>query len=268
MSGLTFTEIQLMANRLRISVISYLNSIPFVYGLTHDNNLEAELSFAPPAMTAQKFELGEADIVLTSAAIVPSLKDAEVITDYCIGAVGPVRTVVIMSNEPIEQVRRIWVDSHSRSSIQLAGYLAKNCWKINPEWIELSDYNFNVKDLKSGDAVLLIGDKVFEHEGEEKYCYDLAQEWIKETKLPFTFGLWVARKGISGEVISQLQNALTYGLEHIYEAILELGHGDKEYAYEYLTQNIDYLLDTDKRIAVEKLWKFGLKVCPKPAPAE
>ena len=78
----------MMAVNAKITAVSYLNTIPFIYGLRHHANLGAELLLAPPATCYQKFLEGEADIALMPAAMVPSLPDAEVITDYCIGAIG------------------------------------------------------------------------------------------------------------------------------------------------------------------------------------
>ena len=171
----------------------------------------------------------------------------------------------MVSNSPIAQVRRIFLDAHSKTSVQLCGYLAKNLWKIEPEWHAMEDYSL-LDSAEQGDAFLLIGDKVFDNEGRFAYSYDLAEEWHKATKMPFTFAVWVARKGLSYEVRDELQAAFTYGMEHIYEAILESGYADREYAYEYLTENIDFLFDIQKHNALKKFWDYGLKVEPKVNP--
>ena len=254
-----------MAVNTKIIAVSYLNTIPFIYGLRHHSNLGADLLLAPPATCYQNFVEGKADIALMPAAMVPSLADAEIVTDYCIGAVGKVRTVVVVSNSPIAQVRRIFLDAHSKTSVQLCGYLAKNLWKIEPEWHAMEDYSL-LDSAEQGDAFLLIGDKVFDNEGRFAYSYDLAEEWHKATKMPFTFAVWVARKGLSYEVRDELQAAFTYGMEHIYEAILESGYAEREYAYEYLTENIDFLFDIQKHNALKKFWDYGLKVTPKVNP--
>lgn len=254
-----------MAVNAKIVAVSYLNTIPFIYGLRHHANLGAELLLAPPATCYQKFLEGEADIALMPVAMVPSLLDAEIITDYCIGAAGKVRTVVVMSNSSIDKVRRIYLDAHSKTSVQLCGYLAKNVWHIEPEWVAMSDYSV-LDHAEEGDAFLLIGDKVFDNEGKFANIYDLADEWHKATKLPFTFAVWVARKGLSYEVRDELQAAFTFGVEHIYEAILESDYAECDYAYEYLTQNIDFLFDLQKNNALKKFWDYGLKVEPKVNP--
>ena len=249
----------------QITAVSYLNTIPFIYGLRHHAKLGADLLLAPPADCYENFKEGKADIALMPVAMVPSLPDAEIITDYCIGASGPVRTVVLVSNTPISKVRRILLDPHSKTSVQLCGFLSQRLWKIAPEWVEMSDYAV-LDSPTDGDAYLLIGDKVFDNEGKFSYTYDLAEEWQKATGMPFTFAVWVARKGVAYEVRDALQEAFTFGVEHIYEAILESNYADREYAYDYLTRNIDFLFDIQKHNALKKFWDFGLKVKPKVNP--
>ena len=108
-----------MGINAKIAAISYLNTIPFVYGIRHEGSLCAEMFFAPPSENVRQFIEGKVDLALIPAAVVPTLKDADIITAYCIGAVGAVRTVVVVSNTPIEQVERIWLDGHSHTSLHL-----------------------------------------------------------------------------------------------------------------------------------------------------
>lgn len=251
----------------RISAVSYLNTIPFIYGIEHaDRPLRAELQLAPPATCAQNFIEGRADIALLPAAVVPQLKNYELLPDYCIGAVGSVRTVMLFSNDPLAQVRRIFLDPHSRTSVQLAGWLAAHKWMISPEWYALEDYA-QALHPESGDAFLLIGDKVFDYEGHFSFAWDLASEWQQATSLPFAFAVWVARKGTPYEVTDALTEALTFGVEHTYEAVLHYGFDKKPYdAYDYLTRNIDFLFDNEKHRALQKFWDSGVKITPRVNP--
>ncbi len=255
-----------MAMVPKIAAVSYLNTIPFIYGIEHEGNFSAELLLANPADCAKAFLDGDVDIALVPAAVVPTLPLAEVVSEFCIGASGEVRTVVILSDDPIDKVKRIFLDPHSRTSVQLAGYLAKHHWKISPEWLSLDDYS-QLSHAEDGDAFLLIGDKVFEHEDEFDYTYDLAREWMAATSLPFAFAVWVARKGTSYDLIDQLEAALTYGVEHTYEAIIEYRNdGSTVESYKYLTENIDFLFDNQKRKALKKFWDAGIKIEPKSNP--
>ena len=249
----------------KIAAISYLNTIPFIYGIKQTLPAEVSLLLTPPAQTIENFKNGNADIALVSSAEVPALRDADIVSDYCIGCCGRVRTVVVVSNSPIEKVRRIWLDSHSRTSVQLVGYLAQHLWKIDPEFMLLDQYAI-LDTPTAEDAFLLIGDKVFDAEGKFAYAYDLGEEWQRATSLPFTFAVWVARKGLSYEWHDRLEEALTFGIEHTYEAILDSRYADRPYAYEYLTQNIDYLFDAQKHKSLKKFWDYGLKIRPKVNP--
>ena len=249
----------------RIAAVSYLNTIPFIYGIEHANNLRAELLLTPPALCAENFAAGKADIALLPAAVFPSLKSVELLPDYCIGAGGPVRTVVVVSTEPIERAERIYLDAHSRTSVQLTGYLAKYKWNISPEWLHLADYS-QLDRPAAGDAFLLIGDKVFESEGRFRYSYDLAAVWRAQTRLPFAFALWVARKGTSYEITDALERSLTFGVERIYEAVAQsryVGRDNGLGAYDYLTRNIDFMLDEEKHRALKKFWDAGIRIVPR-----
>ena len=183
-----------------IAAVSYLNTIPFIYGIRHEGNFRADLLLSPPSECTKNYVVGRAELALLPAAAVPSLKSTDVITEYCIGAVGPVRTVVLLSDGPVSEVRRVFLDPHSQTSVHLDGYLAAHRWKIAPEWYSLDDYE-QLRHAQEGDAFLLIGDKVFDHEEKFRYKYDLAAEWQAATKLPFAFAVWVARKGTPYEVI-------------------------------------------------------------------
>ena len=255
----------MMALIPRIAAVSYLNTIPFIYGIRHAGNLRAELLLTPPALCASNFIDGNADIALLPSAVVPRLKDAELVTDFCIGAEGEVRTVVVVSNTPIEEVRRIWLDAHSRTSVQLTGYLAARRWKIAPQWLDMSDYAV-LDTPQEGDAFLLIGDKVFDHEDEFIYSYDLAAEWREATGLPFAFAVWVAHAEVDADTVESLQHALTYGLEHGYEALLDSPFAaDSAAAYGELLQ-FDYIFDNQKNQALQKFWDSGVKVAPRANP--
>lgn len=254
-----------MATIPRIAAVSYLNTIPFIYGIEHEGSLRADLRLLPPAQCAAAYVSGEVDIALLPAAVVPDLPMTDIVTDYCIGASGAVRTVVVVSDSPIAQVGRIWLDSHSRTSVQLTGYLAKYKWNISPEWLHLADYS-QLDRPAAGDAFLLIGDKVFESEGRFRYSYDLAAEWRALTRLPFAFALWVARKGTSYEITDALERSLTFGVERIYEAVARsryVGRDNGLGAYDYLTRNIDFMLDEEKHRALKKFWDAGIRIVPR-----
>ncbi len=217
---------------INVAAVSYLNTIPFC----------------------------EADIALVPAGGLPLIKDPDfdVVTSWCIGAEGPVRTVVMVSGAPLKAIKKVWLDGDSHTSVELARLLASKYWKIAPEWAPLDD-PARLAAPGEGDAFVLIGDKVFDNEGRFAHSWDLADEWAKYSKLPFVFAVWVARKSVPAETLAALENALTLGVERIYESILESPYADRPYAYEYLTRNIDYFFDEQKRRGLGRFWDEGLK---------
>jgi chorismate dehydratase len=249
----------------KIAAVSYLNTVPFIYGITHAGALRADLLLSPPAGCARAFLDKKADIALVPTGSLGMFDDAEIVTDFCIGAEKSVRTVVVMSNTPIRETKALWLDSHSMTSALLTRILAAELWNITPQWNELTDYSAADRP-EDGDAFLFIGDKVFDYEGRFKYTYDLADCWRELTGKPFVFAVWIARKGTDPAVIEALELSLTLGVERIWEAIVEYGHDGKDYAYSYLTENIDFLFDNQKHRALELFWEKGLKAVPRANP--
>ncbi len=254
-----------MAIPVKIAAVSYLNTVPFVYGIKHAEDLRAELLLAPPAICAKHFRDEEVDVALVPVGSLPTLSNYQIITDYCLGSAGGVRTVTLMSDVPVERVRRIWLDSHSLTSVLLVKILAKELWKISPEWVELSDYSA-IEHRQPEDGFLLIGDKVFDNESKFAKIYDLSDEWKRLTGMPMVFAVWVAREGVAPEVIDALEAALTLGVERIWEAIVEEGHAEKPFAYHYLTESLDFLFDHQKHKALEQFWEKGQKFVPRANP--
>ncbi len=253
----------------RIVAVSYLNTIPFVYGMERGGLLAGaghpELSLVHPAACADALASGAADVGLIPAAALLSLPDLTIITPYCIGATGAVRTVVVMSNSPISQIETLYGDVESRTSCLLARILCSNYWHISPQWRPLHDLSL-LDTLPEGAGCVLIGDKVFAQEGRFRYSYDLSEVWHAYTSLPFAFALWVARPDVAAQIEAPLTEALSYGLKHIPEAIEAHGYGAHPHAEEYLTQHIDFVLDTQKRQALARFWEEGREVEP-PSPS-
>lgn len=248
-------------SQIKIAAVSYLNSIAFTYGILNSGLIDAELTLAPPVECTDLLRSGEVDLALVPIAAIPSLGDEyEIVTSHCIGASAEVRTVMLMSDESPEDIKRIWLDTHSQSSVKLLAHLAEHHFKISPKWLLLKDMS-RVEHPQDGDAFLLIGDKVFDHEGIFEYNFDLAQEWINYCGLPFVFAAWCAPKSIDPERLAELEDALTWGVEHTYEALCALRPEiDPADGYSYLTENIDTMLDGSKREAIDRFWSSQSRI--------
>lgn len=239
--------------RVRVATISYINSIPFVYGLTHaDNALRADLLLHTPSRCVKAFIDNECDIAIVPVGALDTLGKYKIVSSYCISSSYDVHTVALMSNSPIEEITKIYIDGDSRTSAKLIKILARDYWNITPEYEQIDARNINPDDYPRGTGFMLIGDKVFEAEKHFTYFYDLVSAWNKMTNLPFVFAVWVAKEGVPEAVINALNNSLEYGLKSIDQAIAEHVKGiTHNAAKEYLTKNIEYTLTQDKRRAIE-----------------
>ncbi len=250
-------------SKIKIASVSYLNSVPFNFGITNSGAIDAELQLATPSECSRMLRSGEVDIALIPVAEFPDLQrelGVEIVTSHCIGAVSAVRSVVLMSDERPCDIQRIWLDPDSRTSVKLMAYLCREHLHIDPKWLRLSSME-SLQHPEDGDAFLLIGDKVFEHEDEFEYTIDLAEEWISHSGLPFVFAVWCSRSDVDQKTLDQLEDALTWGVEHTYEAMISLRPDiEIEDGYRYLTENIDTLLDSAKREGMAKFLSSNLRI--------
>ncbi|MCX6231425.1 MAG: menaquinone biosynthesis protein [Bacteroidetes bacterium] len=233
---------------IKISAVSYLNTFPFIYGMENSGLLHGfEIEKDVPALCAEKLIANKADIGLVPVAVIPLIKTPCIITDFCIGATGKVKTVLLLSNQSLDKITKIYLDFESRTSVQLVKVLSKHYWKINPQWEKLSnDFDHNFKE---GEAVVLIGDKTFTATEKYSYIYDLASEWIQFTSLPFVFAAWVANKEIPDTFVTDLNAALKFGINHINETVSAYKKSIPSTidAKDYFINNISYQLDEAKR---------------------
>ena len=100
----------------------------------------------------------------------------------------------------------------------------------------------------------------------KRRCLRTTTRWKPFGKLPFAFAVWVAHRDVEPETVEALQHALTFGLEHGYEAVLESAFAaDPGQAYEGLSR-FDYIFDNQKDKALKQFWDSGLKVAPRANP--
>jgi chorismate dehydratase len=239
--------------KIRISAVKYANTFPFIYGLTESGfDKKVILETDHPAECAAKLISGRADIGLIPVAALPLMKEYHIITDYCLGAYGKVRTVMLLSNCPFDEIESINLDYRSRSSVNLARILAKNWWKKDFKWNNTAS-DFDFINIPLNQAVVLIGDQCFEYEDSFKFKTDLAEEWNKFTGLPFAFACWTSNRELDKAFVSEFNNALRMGVENIPAVIEKYGDASSikgENLRIYLTKNMNFDLNADKRNAI------------------
>lgn len=201
-----------------------------------------------PARIAQMLIDGSADLGLIPVAVIPFLSEAHIVTDFCIGADGPVASVCLFSDVPMEEVTKVYLDYQSRTSVMLARVLLKEFWKSGAEIVAArgEDYRDEIKGTVAG---LVIGDRALHQRSRSPYIYDLAEAWKQHTGLPFVFAAWISNKPLPAGFLADFNEANAQGLLQIDAVVAEnpSPHFDLR---AYFTEFIDYKLNDKKREAL------------------
>lgn len=241
------------SEKIRISAVNFANTYPFIYGLTETGfGSKIILTTDHPADCAAKLASGKVDVGLIPVAALPSIKDSHIITEFCLGAYGRVRTVMLLSNCPFNEIKKINLDFRSRSSVNLARILAKNSWKRDFIWNNTSE-GFDFLNIPGNEANVLIGDRCFEYESKFMFRIDLAEEWFNYTGLPFAFACWTSNKKLDDGFLAEFNAALGKGVNNIPAVVEKYGKSGTirgEDLRIYLTQNMSFDLNDDKRNAI------------------
>lgn len=237
--------------KIKVGIVNYLNTKPLVYGLERPPISEQiELIGDYPARVAEMLLNDEIDVGLVPVAVLPLLPEYHIVGNYCIGTEGEIASVALFSEVPMNEIRKVYLDYQSRTSVALLKYLMKEYWGINPEIVEATSEDYR-KEIKGTTAGLVIGDRAFEQRKISTFIYDLGSEWRSITGLPFVFAAWVSKKPLPDEFIRIFDEANALGLQHIDE-IVAAAASDIYDLKKYYTLHLSYKLDEAKREAVKK----------------
>lgn len=233
-----------------MAAVSYLNTKPLLYGIKKHPILDKiELIEDYPSKIAQMLIDDEVDIGLIPVAATRKLKQWNIAGDYCIGSDGPVASVCIFSQVPIEQIDRVYLDYQSRTSVNLAKILLKEYWKKNVELIDATGEDFR-QEIKGTTAGVVIGDRALQQRLQSEFIYDLGEAWKLYTGLPFVFAAWIANKQLPLDFVRDFNEANALGLQHLEEVIGENPFDAYDLKKYYMT-NINYLLSAEHRKGLE-----------------
>jgi chorismate dehydratase len=200
---------------VRVGRIPYINCYP-VYGAVDRGivQLDGRLVDGTPSTLNRLMAEGALDVSVVSA--VEYARDPSrylLLPDLAISCDGPVRSVLLFSKRPAEELggRRVLVARSSMTSAALLRLLFDQVWCVRPSLApgdaELSDISrFGDEEhdarLVIGDAALLLGARAraagAATDGPPRYqhVYDLGDEWKRWTGLPFVFAVWVAQRTV------------------------------------------------------------------------
>jgi len=246
------------STKLRVGIVDYLNAWPLAWGfLTGTCDERFEPIYLPPAEVASELGAGRLDIGLIPSIEAQRLDGLAIVPGLCVASTHEVRSVILVSKCPIEEIRSVALDRNSRTSAALIEILLEARCGVR---VQTSVAAADVESMLAvADAALIIGDPALAVDRKRYRIWDLAAEWRGLTGHPFVFAVWAVRErfaesglGISAALAASLELGLE-GMEAVIaRATSELGLGDST-VRSYLTDNLSYRLDEE---ALEGLTAF------------
>ena len=228
----------------RVGSVKYLNAVPLTRGI------EDQVVFATPARLAEMLRAGELDAALVSVTEVLLHDLYDVLDGIAVASLGQVLSVFLAYRPPLEQVRQVFCDTASLTSVALLKVLLAERG-LKPEFLPLANY----AEAAQQEAVLLIGDPAldFLRAPHEHQIWDLGAEWSELTKLPFVYAVWALRRGVETKPLRHaLREAKTFGLETLDYTITSRAEYDLEFRRDYLSWHIHYHLGADEKRGLAK----------------
>ncbi len=240
-------------DRIKIGAVSYLNSKPLIEGLDELCSRD-ELILDVPSRLADDLAHGALDV-----ALIPSVEafvdpEYEIVSDACVATHGPVLSVKLYSRVHPGSIKTLALDAGSRTSAVLTQVILNERYGVTPK-LEQLPLGHTSADT-TADAILLIGDRAMFAPNETFHTvWDLGEEWVQWTGLPFVFAMWITRKetqlhGVDHKIgiardrgVANLKQIATIGAKTL--GITE------EVAYRYLTKNLYFELGEAERMGLQ-----------------
>lgn len=251
-----------MNRPIRVSAVSFLNARPLVVGLDADPTLFT-IDTDLPSACAARLHAGDVDLGLIPA-IEYTRGDYALVPGVAIGSDGPILSVAIFTTTAMPRVRRLALDTSSRTSVALAHVLCAKLWGVEPETVPAAP------DLDAmlgiADAALIIGDPALDVDplpaGVEKV--DLGEAWRTLTGLPFVYAAWAGRPGVLGAAhVAALQAARDRGLARLDRLAAEAAGGEAARGTvlaSYLRHNLRYAFGPREQAGLERFFALAAEV--------
>ena len=221
-----------------------------------------ELSFALPSECADRLTDGRADI-----GIVPSVElirqKLKIIEGTGIACDGPVRSILLISKVPFEEIRTLATDSSSRTSVMLSRIVLAKRYGVEPRLSSQKPHLAMM--LEASDAALIIGDAALALDPARLpfHVLDLGSEWTAMTGLPMVFAVWAARAALPPQDPAPFRASLGFGMNHMEDIVREqypkLGLSEA-LVREYLTRNIVFELGTREYAGLTTFLEYATKL--------
>lgn len=239
---------------IRVGAVGYLNARPLTWALDGQPD-RWRIRYDVPSVCAALLHAGDVDLGLIPSIDYLERPDYLFVPGVGIGSRGPVASVALFTRMDVSRIRRLALDTSSRTSAALVKVLCARRFRIAPEFVPAGP---NLDEMLSrADAALLIGDPALEtvHAASGLKKIDLGVEWTEMTGLPFIYAAWTGRPGAVNAVdVRVLQDAQAEGERARALIAAEYGGGDAARtarASVYLRDNVRYGLGAEEAAGLQ-----------------
>ncbi len=232
---------------IRIGQIEYANCTP-IFAALHENFDCGPYRFVRgvPAQLNSMLRRGEIDVCPSSSfEYGKSPESYLLLPGISISSVGPVKSVLLFSCLPIEELnnRPIALTTESDTSVNLLRIILARQFGFSNRF-ERSPLPLS-EALKEYSALLLIGDAALRESmaGRDLFVYDLGELWLAFTGLPFVFALWMVTRQAAEQKRSEVQTLVARLLaakERAYHSYGEIAEQSKEVEWMGREVLVDY----------------------------
>jgi chorismate dehydratase len=238
---------------LRASLVDYVNAWPLTWGFLRGAVDGVEALTDIPSACADRLARGEVE-----AGLVPSIEAARIPGIRIVRGVGiasreRVRSVVLVSRQPLEDAKTVALDVASRSSAAMARILFRDLLGRKPEFHTAAPDLGEM--LAHHDAALLIGEPALKADLSGLHVLDLAEGWQRLTGLPFVFAVWAVRPSVPPEpFLWSREYAKTHLAEIVATASQRTGLGQAT-LHEYLEGNLHHDLEAEDEKGLAEFYR-------------
>ncbi len=212
---------------LTVGHITYANCVPFFRHL-QDSGFCGRIVQGVPAQLNALLAAGQIDLSPSSSfEYARNWRDYLLLPDLSISASGPVKSVLLFSPQPPQELSgtQIALTGESASSVHLLHILLREFFDVKEvraavpvEAIEDS--------IAAGQPSLLIGDRALRtalSSPAGMTIYDLGELWQRHTGLPFVFALWIVRRQATFEKPAEIRTFMRQLIESRRRALADFG---------------------------------------------
>ncbi len=259
--------------KARIGMVNFINTAP-LYEVWRQSvhRPEWRVTEAPPSALNRLLFEGGLDLgFISSHEYALHSEQYKILGNLSISATGPVGSVFLFSEVPVEELdgRLVLLSSQSQTSVSLVKILLEEFYGLRPRYVsglasELGD------ELLRPAAVLAIGDEALRLGESALYPHrlDLSVSWQERTGLPFVFAVWAVREEFcqrDPDTVFAIHQELLRCIEEGRERLPEISRAvapripmPAEACLRYL-QRIEYDLGPEKQEALNRFFEYLVK---------